>query len=100
MISPKEIPVATANLLFSQYFGGIVLSCIAKTILLNALGTAVNENLPGVDASLIVQSGATEVAQLVGPENADGIVKAYNKALTLTYVCHPTRSYNSGADAF
>ncbi|KAF2191557.1 MFS general substrate transporter [Zopfia rhizophila CBS 207.26] len=81
----SEVAIATANLLFFQYFGGSVLNSVAKTIFLNGLQPALNEYAPSVDAEKVIHSGVTELLKSISPKDMVGVVKAYNKALTLTF---------------
>ena len=85
ILSPKEIPIATANIFFFQYFAGALANCIAKTIFVNALGPALREYAPNVDAQAVIHSGATEIVRLASVADRAGIIEAYNKSLTLTF---------------
>lgn len=74
-------------MLFFQYFGGAVANSIGKTIFINALGPALLDYAPNVNAQEVIHAGATEIFKLVQPEDFQGVILAYNKALTLTFVC-------------
>ncbi|KAF2864783.1 DNA repair protein RAD50 [Massariosphaeria phaeospora] len=80
-----EFPYANANILFFQYFGGTIVNCMAKTVFINGLRSALAEFAPHVDAQKVVQSGATEIFRLVAPEDVQGVVLAYNQALAQTF---------------
>ncbi|ORY10726.1 major facilitator superfamily domain-containing protein [Clohesyomyces aquaticus] len=86
VLPSTEIAYATAIILLFQYFGGAVANCIAKTVFINALSPALRKYAPGVDVLRVIQAGATEVFELVDAKDVDGVVKAYNEALTLTFV--------------
>ncbi|KAF2477631.1 DNA repair protein RAD50, partial [Lindgomyces ingoldianus] len=85
VLPTTEIAIATANMLFFQYFGGAVANCIAKTIFLNALRSALGRYAPSVDAQQVIHAGATEVFHVIDANNLEGVVKAYNEALVLTF---------------
>jgi MFS family permease len=84
-LPPAEISIATANMLFFQYFGGTIVNVIGKTVFLNALGPALQQFAPAVDAQRVINAGATEFLNVVEPQYVDGVRLAYNKALALTF---------------
>src|SRR3954468_4959865 len=73
-------------MLFFQYFGGAVANCIAKTVFINSLGPAIEQYAPNVDPEKVIHAGATQVFRTIGSEDRAGVVLAYNKALTSTFV--------------
>ncbi|KAF2248131.1 MFS general substrate transporter [Trematosphaeria pertusa] len=81
----SEISIATANLLFFQYFGGTFLNCIAKTVFINALGPALAQYAPHVDPKRVIAAGATDFLHVIRPQDVEGVKLAYNKALTTTF---------------
>jgi hypothetical protein len=91
-LPPAEISIATANMLFFQYFGGTIVNVIGKTVFLNALGPALQQFAPAVDAQRVINAGATEFLNVVEPQYVDGVRLAYNKALALTFVSSLTRT--------
>ncbi|KAF2653088.1 MFS general substrate transporter [Lophiostoma macrostomum CBS 122681] len=84
-LPPSEISIVTAMMLFFQYFGGTIANVIGKTIFLNALGPALQQHAPAVDAQTVIDAGATEYLNVVPPQYVDGVRLAYNQALTLTF---------------
>ncbi|KAH7115119.1 major facilitator superfamily domain-containing protein [Dendryphion nanum] len=82
---PSESSIAIAMLLFSQFFGGSIVNCIAKTIFINDLRPALHQYVPSVDPQKVIDAGATEIIKLVEPKDVQGIIVAYNRALTVTF---------------
>ena len=73
-------------LLFSQFFGGAILNCVAKTIFINMLLVALRIYIPRIDPQQVIHAGATDILNLVEPQYVEEINSAYNRALTLTFV--------------
>lgn len=86
VLPESQISIATASMLFFQYFGATFLNCIAKTVFLNVLGPALAEYAPDLDSQTVIGAGATEVLKVVAPKDVEGVKLAYNKALTTTFV--------------
>lgn len=76
-------------LMFMQYFGGAVFLSVAKTIFTNELISALHKYAPDIDAYSIVHSGATSAFNGLSELDRPLVVKAYNKALTSTFVSDP-----------
>lgn len=76
-------------LMFMQYFGGAVFLSVAKTIFTNELLYNLHKYAPDIDAYSIVYSGATSAFNGLSEHDRPLVLKAYNKALTLTFVSQP-----------
>lgn len=85
-VPPKDASLATGNVMFFQWFGGAILTCAAKTVFTSSIGPALVDAAPGIDASTIIYSGATELKNIVPPDEWYGVLLAYNKAIDNVFV--------------
>jgi hypothetical protein len=82
----KQVAIGTALMSFFQPLGGTVFTTIGQTVLLNELPKALAIYAPEVDAAAVIATGATNFRTVVGESSVDGVVSAYNKAITTTLV--------------
>ncbi|KAK4038248.1 major facilitator superfamily domain-containing protein [Parachaetomium inaequale] len=75
----KDVSTGIAINFFVQQLGGAVFTSVGQTILTNMLVSELS-GLPGFDPKLVVQEGATRLAEIVGPDNAGLVIDAYNDA--------------------
>lgn len=81
----KDIPVGTAMAAFFMNFGGSLFVSAAQTVFNNRLITELPKHAPGVDPSIILHIGATELKTVVAPNLIEGVLVAYNTAVTNTW---------------
>jgi hypothetical protein len=72
--------------MFSQILGGAIFISIGQTILNNQIGPALLKYAPEVDVKAVLAVGATGFRSVVKPESVDGVVMAYNQAITTVFV--------------
>ncbi|KAI1765635.1 major facilitator superfamily domain-containing protein [Hypoxylon sp. FL1150] len=77
-----DASLATAYAMFSQLLGGAFFSAIAKTIFTSSIGGALEKFAPGVDPSLLIDTGVTELAGVIAPDQLKGAILAYNQAIS------------------
>lgn len=83
---PKDqLAVGTAVVTFFQSFGGSIFLALGQTTFSNVLTPALGRFAPGLDPDAVLGSGATDVRGAVPAEYAEGVVLAYNEAITKTY---------------
>ncbi|KAF8246149.1 MFS general substrate transporter [Wilcoxina mikolae CBS 423.85] len=81
-----QIPIGTALVIFCQFFGGTLMVALGQTAFMNILISSLKTYAPGVDSQKIINAGATaDVRNLVSHADIDGVLKAYNRALTGTF---------------
>ena len=81
----KDIPTGTAMSMFCQTFGGALFVSVAQNVFNNRLLNLLVNNVPEVDADIILHVGATSLKKAV-PEKVLPLVQdAYNTALTETW---------------
>jgi len=90
VVSPSQIPTATAAVAFAQTLGAAMFLGLAQTAFLNLLRHALHSYAPDVDASAVIAAGATNyLANLAGGQNNEvtrrEVLKAYNNAITQTF---------------
>jgi hypothetical protein len=65
-VLPMElVPVATACVQFFQTFGGAIMIAVAQTVFQNGLIDGVKANAPGVDPLILINSGASQVGEVL-----------------------------------
>lgn len=79
--------IGTSLVVFSQFFGSACGLALAETSFSSSLSSAVTKYAPGVDINLISQVGAAGVRSAVSSDQLLGVLKAYNEAVTNTFVC-------------
>lgn len=85
-VLPKsEVPSAISLLFFGQQLGGSVFLSIAQSVVSQELIKNVRLKLPDVDASMIVNSGATDLRDVVESHNLDVLLHVYNEAVVKVF---------------
>jgi len=83
------IPVATACVQFFQSMGGAIFIAVAQSLFQNGLTTAVNRDAPGVPAQIFINSGASQVRQVLArlsmEQFTEQVLGAYLEGLRNTY---------------
>ncbi|KAF8246625.1 putative MFS multidrug transporter [Wilcoxina mikolae CBS 423.85] len=86
VLPPTQIAIGTALVVFCQYFGGAVFIALGQTAFINRLVSSLQAYAPEVDAQMIIDAGATAtIRSLVPKSSVDGVLTAYNSALTATF---------------
>lgn len=84
-----DAAAAVGNVMFFQWFGGAILTCVAKTVFTSSIGPALATAAPGVDASTVIYSGATALKSLVPEREWPGVLEAYNQSISHVFVRTP-----------
>lgn len=80
-----DVSMGVALIFFSQQLGGAVFTTVGQTILSNVLVSKL-AGIPGIDVGQIVNSGATELVDLVPANEIDQVIDVYNYALTRIFL--------------
>ena len=75
----------TGLVMWSQFFGGAIFLSVAQTIFVLQLRTSLGEHAPTLDASTIINAGATGFVNVVPKNLQPGVEEAYNFAITRTF---------------
>ncbi|KAL9076715.1 MAG: hypothetical protein Q9161_000700 [Pseudevernia consocians] len=83
--SLNDIPTATAIMNFCLSLGGALLIAVGQNIFTTRLSTNLATNVPILNPAIVLKTGATSLRNAVGSDNIEGVLYAYNDALTDTY---------------
>jgi MFS family permease len=86
LLSGDDVASAVAILVFCQYFGGALLLALGQTVFLARLGPALERFAPKIRAEDLINAGATNIRTVVPAAELNGVLFAYNRALTQTFV--------------
>ncbi|CAG9954499.1 unnamed protein product [Clonostachys rosea f. rosea IK726] len=88
LLPRHEIPSGTAVIQLLQTLSGAIFISVGQSVLQNELLRNLKTALPNAnfDASVLTTVGATQVRNLVPPEDLPAVLEAYNDALTRTYL--------------
>lgn len=81
----EDVAVGTVVMMFAQTFGGALFVSVGQNVFSNRLVKGVMEAAPGLDPSIVLHVGATQLKELVPPQFLDSVQHAYNQALTQTW---------------
>lgn len=82
----EDLAEVTAIVLFFQTVGGAFLVSASQSAFVNVLIKTMPYAAPGVDATQVVATGATELRNVFTPEQMPGILVAYMHGLTATFI--------------
>ncbi|PVH87890.1 MFS general substrate transporter [Cadophora sp. DSE1049] len=77
----EDASLGSAYVLFAQYFGGALFAAVSKTVFTSSIGPAVSKYAPGLNSTLLINSGVTELRQKVPAEYLEGAILAYNQSI-------------------
>lgn len=70
---------------FCLSLGGALFIAVGQSIFTNRLSTNLATNVPILNPSIVLKSGATSLRNAVGSDSLEGVLIAYNDALTHAY---------------
>jgi len=82
----KDVPTGTAVVILVQTLGGAIFVSVAQSVFSNELVKHLHEILPSLDPAIVLNAGATNLRQTLSKDLLPGVILAYNKALTKTFV--------------
>lgn len=71
-----------ALIIFCQAFGGSIWLAVSQTTLSSSLANALPKYAPGISAKLVADAGATGFRAVIPEESIDGVIMAYNVAIS------------------
>lgn len=86
VLPEKDMPIGNAVAIFFNTLGGAISVSIAQNIFSNTLVQQLPKLAPDVDVRAVVAAGATHIRQVVRPEQLNGVLWSYNKAVTTAFV--------------
>lgn len=81
----SDLAEVTAILLFFQTVGGAFMVSAAQAAFVNVLIKALPRTAPGVDAAIVVLTGATDLRTAFSPDMLPGILEAYMRGLKIAF---------------
>jgi MFS family permease len=89
VLTPEDIPVGTAAVMFFQTLGGAIFIAVGQSVFQNGLIAGISTHTTGVDPSAIIGAGATEMRKVLSTlgrlDQLDGVIQAYMSGLRDTY---------------
>ena len=79
-LNKKDVPTGASLIFFAQSLGGAVFTSVGSNVFNNKLAHGL-EGVVGLDAAAVVQIGATQLRDLVRPEQLPEVLRAYNEAI-------------------
>lgn len=76
-----DVPTGLALIVFMQTMGGAIFISVGQNILTSNLVRGISQLVEGVDPTMIVNIGATELRNLVPTEQLPAVLEVYNHAL-------------------
>lgn len=86
VLSSKDMPTGNAIAIFFNSLGGAISISIAQNVFSNGLKENLPKFAPQVSAEMVIASGATHLKDVIPKELLPGVLEAYMKALTDSYV--------------
>ncbi|KAJ4584388.1 hypothetical protein HRR81_000194 [Exophiala dermatitidis] len=80
VLARKDVPTGAAMMFFAQSLGGSIFASVANNVFDNKLADALKA-VPGIDADLVQNVGATDLRDVVPEQFLHGVLVAYNAAL-------------------
>jgi hypothetical protein len=81
-----DTPTGLALMVFFQTLGGAVFISVGENILTSHLVSGITELVEGIDPAMIVNTGATELRNLVPAEQLPAVLEVYNSALRQVFL--------------
>lgn len=84
-LSPQDMAVGIATVVFFQLFGGSLFAVVSQTIFNKQFVKALMGHAPNVDLQALLAAGTVGFHKVVKPEQLGGVVLAYNDAILDTF---------------
>ncbi|KAH7134075.1 major facilitator superfamily domain-containing protein [Dactylonectria macrodidyma] len=81
-----DVPTGTAMIIFVQTLGGALCVTAGQTIFTNKLIEKIQEYVPDLDPSVVIQAGATNIREVIRAEWLSDVIRAYNDALNVAFL--------------
>ncbi|KAK7967649.1 uncharacterized protein PG986_001926, partial [Apiospora aurea] len=77
----EDASIASAYVMFAQFFGGALFNCVAKAIMTTTLPSSLAKYAPDVDPRVFANTGITEVRNVISAAHLPAVLLAYNKVI-------------------
>ncbi len=79
-----DVSIGVSLMFFAQNLGGSIFICVAQSVFNNALVTGLGQ-IPGVNPSIILETGATQLRTAADPANLPAVLEKYNDAIVTAW---------------
>lgn len=90
VVPPKDIPVATALIVFCQTLGASVFLAVSQAVfdstLVSRLAAVLPNGINGTDLASLTSSGEADLASLVPASLSSAVLEAYDDAVTMPFI--------------
>ncbi|PNP44417.1 hypothetical protein TGAMA5MH_03820 [Trichoderma gamsii] len=80
-----DVAIGSAVMVFSQSIGGSVFLSAGQSVFNHALGQGVRKFAAGLDPTIVTNTGATALRNVIEPKFLPGVIRAYNDAVVQTF---------------
>jgi MFS family permease len=82
VLKHRDVPTGSALVFFCHSLGGAIFSSVGQNVFLSKFTNQLHKFPPGVlDMRTLINTGATEIRDVVPPQYKDQVIEAYNYAL-------------------
>ncbi|KAJ6615837.1 major facilitator superfamily domain-containing protein [Mycena sp. CBHHK59/15] len=81
VLDKKDVATGMALIIFLQTMGGALFVSVAQNVFENKLVSGLAHDVVGVDPTIVLRVGATNLKDAIPPQLVDAVVLVYNKAL-------------------
>ncbi len=84
VLAKKDVSIGVSLVFFGQSLGGAIFVCIGQAVFTNNL-VDVLSHTSGLDQSLVIKTGATELRDVISAQDLPAVLLAYDGALTKAF---------------
>ncbi|KAF2156818.1 MFS general substrate transporter [Myriangium duriaei CBS 260.36] len=85
VLPKKDVPTGTAIVIFSQTLGGSIMVSVAQNVETNKLLKGVLSTVQGLDPAIVLNTGATDLKNIIPAKFLPQVLEVYNTALANTF---------------
>jgi hypothetical protein len=85
VLDDADLPTGLTFIVFAQFLGSTISISTAQNILTNRLISNMRVFEPGINPSILLSMGITQLRASAGPSQLQNIVSAYKEALQITF---------------
>jgi hypothetical protein len=80
VLNKRDVPIGASLISLAQTLGGAIFISVGENIFTNELKAGLLQ-IKGIDMSLVMNTGATEIRSVIPPQLLGAVIKVYNAAL-------------------
>ena len=85
VLSRRDVPIGSSLMMFAMQASGAVFISVGQNVFTNHLVSGL-ETVAGLDPLVVVNTGATELRNVVAPDQLGAVLSVYNDALSSTFI--------------